>query len=88
MPGETQLDVFDIGVPIPPAQRESQSWFRFLLLSRSDLQKHLDATMDRVERLYCLGGGQQVGILFLLNTEVEHGSAHFDMMDLQTRYVL
>ncbi|KAM3077691.1 hypothetical protein ACMFMG_007015 [Clarireedia jacksonii] len=64
---EKNLETHDIAIPVPRVKQNHQEYFRFLLLSSSDLDTPA-AVMGRVERLYHQTGGRDIGIIFLLQT--------------------
>jgi len=83
---ECDLNTHDIAIPCPRRHSaNSDEHFLFLLISPLDTQKNGNS-MARIERLYHLNGGRNVGIVFLLreNTPSNNGSTEF--MKLQARY--
>ncbi|KAI0486424.1 hypothetical protein F4859DRAFT_369790 [Xylaria cf. heliscus] len=73
---ETQIDTHDVAIPL-----DSQRVFRAILISPRDVAS--TESLNRMERLYNLNGGQDSGIIFLLKDDGPQQSATHTLMTLQ-----
>ncbi|KAK7969520.1 hypothetical protein PG996_002037 [Apiospora saccharicola] len=77
---EKPLQSHDVAMPLSPIEGPTKSVLRVILLCPHDVG--LDATRQRIERLYHLDGGQHVAIVFLVK-QGRSGSASGALMNLQ-----
>ena len=81
---EKTFKTHDIAIPIR-AGGEQGNDVRMLLLSAADMQSPENG-WKRIEKLYHLYGGHNVGIVFLVGgKEATEGGVH-DYMELQAKY--
>ncbi|KAG9229278.1 hypothetical protein BJ875DRAFT_475317 [Amylocarpus encephaloides] len=84
---EKSLDTCDILLPLPRRREgDEQRFFRLLLLSAADIETPAPA-MPMIERLHHQTGGEQVGIVFLLQEKAPGSSGIIAYMDLQTSLI-
>ncbi|KAL2072598.1 hypothetical protein VTL71DRAFT_11941 [Oculimacula yallundae] len=80
---EKSLNTYDIAIPLPQSRHDlPRTLFHLLALSPSDLEDPASSTA-RVQHLYHHTGGQNVGILFLLNEKTPKTDGTIAMMNLQ-----
>ena len=77
---EQAIETHDLAIPIPP----QKDIFRLILISAADMQP-LGKYMDRIERLYHQTGGQNVGIMFLVQDAISGENGIRNLMTLQAR---
>ncbi|KAI1827977.1 hypothetical protein F4861DRAFT_236283 [Xylaria intraflava] len=82
---EAQLDTHDVAVPLRTPGPFSQRVFRALFMSPRDVGSVKSSS--RIERLYHVNGGRDVGIVFLLQHEDGQQSAVASFMTLQLQLV-
>lgn len=82
---EKVLNTHDIAIPLPRMNDEG-NYVRMLLLTVSDI-KSPDKGWKRIERLYHLHGGHNVGMVLLLAGEDTKDDSVHAYMELQARYV-
>ncbi|CZT49890.1 uncharacterized protein RSE6_10792 [Rhynchosporium secalis] len=80
---EKSLKTYDIAIALPQSRHDSTlTLFHLLALSPSDLQDQA-LSMARIQHLYHHSGGQNVGIIFLLNEKSSKVNGTIAMMNLQ-----
>ncbi|KAI1739350.1 hypothetical protein F4680DRAFT_449096 [Xylaria scruposa] len=77
---ETQIDTHDAAIPL-----NSERVFRVIFISPRDVAA--TESLNRIERLYNLNGGQDSGLIFLLNDEDGQQNATHALMTLQLQLV-
>lgn len=82
---EQTLDSHDLAIPLPQSrQQDPKNFFRIVLISPSDMYP-TTLIMGRIERLYHLTGGRNVGIVFLIQDSVSRENGVRTLMTLQAR---
>ncbi|KAI0863320.1 hypothetical protein F4860DRAFT_512138 [Xylaria cubensis] len=77
---KTQIDTHDVAIPL-----NCERVFRGIFISPRDVASA--KTLNRIERLYNLNGGQDSGLIFLLNDEDGQHNATIAFMTLQLQLV-
>ncbi|KAI0442458.1 hypothetical protein F4803DRAFT_369910 [Xylaria telfairii] len=77
---ETQIDTHDVAIPL-----SSQRVFRAVLISPRDVAS--TESLNRIERLHNLNGGQDVGLIFLLKDDDAQQNATHALMALQLQLI-
>lgn len=80
---EKTLETHDIALSLPRGDTQPD-YFRLLLLSASDSEP-----LERIERIFHLTGGRQVGVVFLLKEQFSKGKRNgmVAYLNLQARFV-
>ncbi|KAI2635916.1 hypothetical protein GGS21DRAFT_489631 [Xylaria nigripes] len=82
---EADLNTHDVAVPLCTPTTSSQRIFRAIFMSPQDVASARSSS--RIERLYHVNGGQDVGIIFLLQHEDGRNNAVASLMELQLQLV-
>ena len=82
---ESALKTHDIAIPLPRTDDEG-GYVRMLLLTVSDIKSRNEG-WKRIERLYHLHGGHNVGVVLLLAEGANKEDGLHAYMELQGRYV-
>ncbi|KAI8632335.1 hypothetical protein F5Y19DRAFT_472362 [Xylariaceae sp. FL1651] len=82
---EARLDTHDVAIPLTKLVASPQRVFRAVFLSPRDVGSARSSS--RIERLYNLTSGRDVGIIFLLKHDVDQPSPVATLMTLQLQLI-